>query len=294
MRARRIDPRTIAILMNSPGPYVDAHDKPRLRVSVTGFLDVLGFSQFSTAAGTIEASQAFLEKVSAALSESRAFVRTAFANHPLADPKLWALKFFSDNLVFAFPADGETSAQEEVAQFAIQCVQRYQLQMAVAGFFVRGAMTLGPICLTDEIIFGTSLIESYALESKTSIVPRVILARPLQDVLARTARTASPAAAVSICRDIDGWWFVNYLQAAQGPEGINWDLIERHKMSVLESLTKTTGHDVLPKFGWSCRYHNVFCHWHRDAPGFHERYRIDRVDEQSTIYLLRDITANER
>ena len=64
---------------------------------------------------------------------------------------------------------------QQAAQFAIHCVQRYQLHMALSGFFVRGAMSLGPICLTDEIIFGSSLIESYVLESKTSIVPRVIL-----------------------------------------------------------------------------------------------------------------------
>jgi hypothetical protein len=92
----------------------------------------------------------------------------------------------------------------------------------------------------------------------------------------------------AICRDVDGWWFVNYLQAAVTPTGVDWSLIEQHKLSVLESLSKTTQHDVLPKFGWACRYHNVFCHWHRAAAGYAERYRIDRTDEQSTIYRLSD------
>jgi hypothetical protein len=32
----------------------------------------------------------------------------------------------------------------------------------------------------DEIIFGSALIECYLLESKASIVPRIVLAEPLQ------------------------------------------------------------------------------------------------------------------
>ena len=39
---------------------------------------------------------------------------------------------------------------------------------------------------------------------------------------------------------------------------------------------------------WECRYHNLFCHWHRDAFGYSDRYRHQRVDEQSTICRLSD------
>jgi hypothetical protein len=87
---------------------------------------------------------------------------------------------------------------------------------------------------------------------------------------------------------VDGWWFVNYLQAAMEGGAVRWELIEQHKASILESLSHTTRHDVLPKFGWACRYHNVFCHWHRNDPGYNDKYRISRVDEQSTIYRLED------
>jgi hypothetical protein len=277
--------------MSPAAPYLDSHGKPRLRTSVAGFVDVLGFSRYSTAAGSLEESQQILNRVADAIHESRAFVRSTFDNQPMANPSHWALKFFSDNLVFGFPADGDVAGQVQAARFAIHCVQHYQLHMALRGFFVRGGMTLGPICLTDEIIFGASLIESYILESKSSIVPRVILTKPLEELVAQSTQPGPHGGGDAICRDIDGWWFVNYLQAAQHPGGIDWQLIERHKQSVLESLTKTTEHDVLPKFGWSCRYHNVFCHWHCHDPEFHERFRIDRVDEQSTIHLLRDVVG---
>src|SRR5262249_7385977 len=148
--------------------------------------------------------------------------------------------------------------------------------MTMNGFFVRGALTQGPVCLTDEIIFGSALIECYQLESKASIVPRIVLAEPLQQLVTKSYRAGglNGNADQAICRDVDGWWFVNYLQATQGPDGIQWEFIERHKASILDSLAHTTRHDVLPKFGWACRYHNVFCHWHRDDPGYSDRFRI--------------------
>lgn len=276
--------------MNTSDPFVDPAGKPRLRNSVTGFLDVLGFSQLSAAAGNVEESQQILDRVASAIRDSRASVHNHFIGDPISDPSRWATKFFSDNLALGFPADESDIAQDQIAQFAIRCVQRYQLCMALNGFFVRGAMTLGLICLTDEIIFGPSLIESYALESKTSIVPRVILTKPLQELLVSTG-SASHDTAMSICRDIDGWWFVNYLYAAHSSSGIDWGVIQRHKASVLESIQQTTQHNVLPKYGWSVRYHNVFCNWHRHDPGYADDYRIKRTDEQSKIQLLRDFSG---
>jgi hypothetical protein len=90
----------------------------------------------------------------------------------------------------------------------------------------------------------------------------------------------------SICRDVDGWWFLNYLDAARNGSSINWDFVAHHKESILKCLSATTRHEVLPKYGWACRYHNVFCHWNCDAPGYSEEYRIARADENSTIYRL--------
>jgi len=132
----------------------------------------------------------------------------------------------------------------------------------------------------------------YALPTFGHLTPRIVLAEPLLPLVMKSygasADRLEPAIEQAICRDVDGWWFVNYLDAARDSRGIQWDLIEQHKTSILESLSHTTRHDVLPKYGWACRYHNVFCHWHRDDSGYDDRYRISRVDEQSTIYRLND------
>jgi alcohol dehydrogenase class IV len=111
--------------------------------------------------------------------------------------------------------------------------------MALSGFFVRGAVTLGPLCVTEEIIFGTGLIESYQLEAKAAIVPRVVVTEPVLKAVMTCIQTANNQLLQDnkdlVCRDIDGWWFVNYLQAALEPSGVNWKQIEHHKNAVLAS-----------------------------------------------------------
>ena len=278
--------------MEGTSAYRDEHGAPRVRQSIVGFFDILGFSQTSIACSSVEESQSVLNKIAAAIDDSRQYVREYFAADGGESAGKWALKFFSDNLVLCHAIDEKESSA--AVEFILRCAQRYQLGMAMTGYFVRGALTQGPICLTEEIIFGSALVESYNLESKASIVPRVVLTEELQRVVLESfERDKNSFSGVQplICRDVDGWWFVNYLQAAQTPAGIQWDLIRRHKDSVLASLSRTTRHDVLPKFGWACRYHNVFCHWHSNDPGFSEDCRINRTDEQSTIHRLGDDIA---
>ena len=273
-------------------PYLSGAGCPLLRDSIVGFLDLLGFSHAATANPSLPESQQVLDKIVTAIADSRKFVRESFPEHQIAKADNWAIKFFSDNLSLGHPIDDKIADATTTAWFIIRCAQQYQLRMALNGYFLRGGLTVGPICLTDDIIFGSALIECYKLESQVSIVPRVILSESLVHLLMPPPSTAhcllSPEHRDAICRDVDGWWFVNYLDAAVKGNAINWGFVARHKESVLQSLTSTTRHDVLPKFGWACRYHNVFCHWHRDAAGYADQYRIARTDEQSTIYRLAD------
>jgi hypothetical protein len=274
--------------------YVDEARRPRLRQSIVAFIDILGFSQSSMSCTSLDDAQRLLDKIAAAIDDSRSFVRDYIPEGESTRESRWATKFFSDNLAFGYPCDDEADEDASAAWFIIRCAQRYQLKMTMNGFFVRGALTHGPICLTDEIIFGSALIECYQLESKASIVPRIVLAEPLQQLVTNSYRAGAgrsgPSIEQAICRDVDGWWFVNYLDAAQDARGVHWESVEQHKTSILESLSHTTRHDVLPKYGWACRYHNVFCHWHRDDPGYSDQYRISRVDEHSTMFRLIDTT----
>lgn len=282
-------------MVERPVPYLDGR-QPSLRPSIVGFVDMLGFSAMSTADVDAAQSQQLLARIVTAVESARGVVREYLKTvGDFVAPEGWSVKYFSDNLVLGVPTPLDGAASPETTEFALRCTHRYQLHLALSGFFIRGGLTHGLVCLTDEIVFGPALIDSYLLESKTAIVPRIVVTEPLHRIvgLHRDAQAdVSPAERRDlICRDVDGWWFVNYLDAARtnanGTEaGIDWSAVARHKESILASLSSTTRHDVLPKFGWACRYHNVFCHWHRDEAGYSDRYRIDRVDEQSTIARL--------
>jgi hypothetical protein len=282
-------------MRESATAYLDEAGRPLLRQSVVAFFDILGFSEASTSSAAAIDSQHVLDKIVAAIEDSRDFVRQSFQDSELAKAGHWGIKFFSDNLAFGYPFDGNIADPATTVRFIIRCAQRYELRMALNGYFVRGALTQGLICLTDEIIFGRALVECYQLESKASIVPRVILTEPLRQLILTPGLSDPdqyfPEVRDSICRDVDGWWFLNYLDAACEGSDINWEFVEHHKESILKSLSTTTRHDVLPKFGWACRYHNVFCHWHCKDRGYSDRFRIDRADEQSTIYRLSDTIA---
>src|SRR6478736_3396705 len=187
-----------------PTPYLDAEGRPRLRQSIVAFLDILGFSHVSTSTSKMDDSQYVLDKIVAAIGDSREFVQQSFPNTDFAKPGNWGIKFFSDNLALGYPFDETSAEAETTVQFLIRCAQRYQLRMALNGYFLRGALTIGPVCLTDEIIFGSALIECYQLETKASIVPRVLVTELLHQLVLKSP----PETHDAICRDVDGWWFL--------------------------------------------------------------------------------------
>jgi hypothetical protein len=118
--------------------YLDERGRPRLRESITAFLDVLGFSHTVMTAAEAGQSQQCLASIVAALNDARTFVRESMSGPRLADPQHWAIKFFSDNLLVGYPFDNPTTAPA-AAMFVVQCALRYQMQLALSGFFVRGA-----------------------------------------------------------------------------------------------------------------------------------------------------------
>ena len=90
---------------------MDEAGRPRLRQSIVAFIDILGFSHISTSCATIEDSQRILDKIAAAIEDSRGFVRQSLPNAENAQDNHWATKFFSDNLAFGYPFDEEVAEQ---------------------------------------------------------------------------------------------------------------------------------------------------------------------------------------
>lgn len=88
---------------------------------------------------------------------------------------------FSDNVVVSIPYDADRVLS------SLESLAKIQLGLAMEGFFLRGAVTIGLLFHDDEIVFGPALNRAYQLESKTAIYPRVLLDGECSDLTSHSS-----------------------------------------------------------------------------------------------------------
>lgn len=88
---------------------------------------------------------------------------------------------FSDNVIVSLPF------QADRVFASLEGLARIQAGVAIAGFFVRGAVTIGKLFHDDQIVFGPALNRAHELESSKAKYPRVILDPKSDDLLFHTA-----------------------------------------------------------------------------------------------------------
>jgi hypothetical protein len=137
---------------------------------IVAFFDILGWKN----------------EIAAAADDPRRVARLAaavrtFNAHGVAVGHAGArLTTFSDNVVFSKPF-----AQGDV-QWLLQSLATTQLGLAVQGFWIRGAVTIGSLHHDEHIVFGPALNRAYHLESKVACYPRILIDAPSFDLLPET------------------------------------------------------------------------------------------------------------
>lgn len=76
---------------------------------------------------------------------------------------------FSDNIAVSIPYSSEFLGS------MVNAMARVQLGLALAGFLVRGAISIGDLVHTQSAVFGPALVRAYELESQRAVYPRVLL-----------------------------------------------------------------------------------------------------------------------
>lgn len=133
---------------------------------LVAFFDILGWKNEIGAAGNDPRHIARLAAAVRMFNANAASVGDAGAR----------LTTFSDNVVFSKPF-----AQGDV-QWLLQSLAITQLGLAVLGFWVRGAVTVGPLHHDEHIVFGPALNRAYYLESNVARYPRILLDKPALNV----------------------------------------------------------------------------------------------------------------
>jgi len=207
------------------------------------------------------------------------------------DNDLHKVVTFTDNIVIAYPIiDTVKDAEWELGQIFSQ-ISGYQLTLAKAGFFVRGAIAIGDVYIDDYVVYGQGLVDAYITESSRARDPRVVLTDAAHEATKIHLKDyADPSRAPQVrqfFRDTDGQLFVNYLERtmiAEDELGPDFESIIEHKQAVERKLKDYTGEPELwSKFAWVANYHNYFCDL---FTYFTDEHKIDMSNFQMRPSLL--------
>jgi len=268
-------------------PY-DAPSGPTLRESVVCFLDVLGYREFFGEDISFESQGETLRQFHQAIKSASEWMdwwKEPEATTPVQQP--FVLKSFTDNIVIAWPIDRD--GEHELGTI-IDHVADFQVTMSTRGFFVRGAVAVGPCYVDDLGVFGSGVLEAYRGESVLARDPRVVImpsARAyIEQHLGYYPYQESAPQNTDLRRDADGQWFVNYLAnliiEEDHPGGVGFHEVELHRDLITQRLQRYAQRPRLwSKYEWLARYHNHFCREWRHL--FDETYLVPLEEARASI-----------
>jgi hypothetical protein len=262
-------------------PYLNEDDSPLLLRSIVAFVDILGYSELSRRE---PASLSFLANIRDAL-------RTAFRSldpnfgAPRGAQRYWMTKTFTDNIVIGLPITFQDGSPE--LGMVLGRLGEFQLQMTLAGFFVRGAVSVNKIYMDDHIVFGPALIEAYDAERTLACDPRIVLANSAREMRYIQERVEITEIVDHqhdmLLMDTDGQLFLNYLQGVvEFEHDMGYPIteyLEKHRDHLLGRLTSFINQPrIWAKYYWCATYHNYFCMGRSDFNEF--KISLDSVTPQ--------------
>lgn len=149
------------------------------------------------------------------------------------EPKV---KIFSDCICISsdcidINVSGEDFTAGNIFSFLLN-IMYIQAELIMNNIFIRGAITINHHYQDDRIIFSPALVRSYRLESKDAIYPRILIDKPVIEMLRQRDYEDNYQLLNSIMKkDADGLVFLDYLEYI---EEFDWDFdqmsyIQNHK-----------------------------------------------------------------
>lgn len=230
-----------------PGAFTAADGTAILRPCAFLFIDILGVREMATGPEA---------------GERLADLNTAL-RRPLGDffapDSPWPAAFFSDTLVMVDPISENESPHFALVGLAIQA-SWIQVNLAAAGFFVRGALTLGPAHLENNLLYGPALVEVYDLERKVAVNPRIVLSSDAVGALGAGLAEEGQEEGSYFRVEQDGSVFIDYLDILLDDPGDPIPFLEAHRDMVRAKLGETMADSrKWEKYRWVADYHDAFC-----------------------------------
>lgn len=265
--------------------YLEA-GKPVHRLSYCAFLDVLGFSaRIRESYKNETAANKLLQEFHAIFDKRIDRIRSE------VDESLLYFKSFSDNVLLAHPCFSEDMESE--FGFILWSISEYQFAMALQGFFIRGGLSVGPLFVDDNSVYGAALIDAYELESKVAVNPIVVLCDNTMKLVDQhlTYYHGEWAPQVRhVLVNADGRYFINYLDECviETDDGLELHTksLEIHRTQIEQALERYAKQpSVFAKFSWLSAYHNHFCDSVSSFPGYSDKLKVGT--EHATVKFKR-------
>jgi hypothetical protein len=279
----------------SRNPYENVEGVPQLQRSVFVFMDILGYENLTRVAELDGTQQELLQRLHSALSKERKDLEgkdEGLAVLKKLTPKDgYALKAFTDNIVIAWPIIDD--AEIELGS-AFSKVAWFQFNMALEGFFIRGAISIGEAYVDDIVVFGDALTQAHTGESRLARDPRIILTESAMTAVKQHLNYYSSSKFApqvrELLQDSDGQWFVNYLETiliAEDEQGPFYEEFLKYKAVVETRLAQHKDNPLIfSKYVWVAGYHNCFCDLYPRY--FSNEHKIDTELFRATPKLIVD------
>ena len=255
--------------------------KPIHKLSYCAFLDILGFSERSRASYKNGTANQLLQDFHSIFKSQIDKLKDETSESQLY------FKSFSDNVLLAHP--NFSKDMESEFGFIIWAIKEYQYAMALKGFFIRGGLSVGPLFIDDNSVYGEALISAYELESKVAVNPIIVLCNETMKLVESHLEFYSGEAAPQM-RDVlvnsDGRYFINYLSESliDTDDGLCLDTrsLRIHKNQIENALAQYSKQpSVFAKFSWLSTYHNYFCDSVSSFPMYSDKLKIS--SDMSTV-----------
>lgn len=229
------------------GVFTDESGDAILRPCALLFIDLLGVSQMATS-----------DDADAKLAELSRLLRMPVGDF-LSPESPWLAAFFSDTLVILDPFSERVEPEVTVIGLALQAAW-VQVNLAMAGFFLRGALTIGEAHLEDDLLFGPALVEAYELERKSAVHPRIVLSDKAADLMKVTMSARGPEEGDYLRVEQDGSVFIDYLDILLDDAEDPVPTLESHRDMVRAKLEEFRSDSRLwDKYRWVAEYHDSYC-----------------------------------
>ena len=240
---------------------------PSLIPTIVCYADILGFRSRTEHAFKSGKERKFLRKIKRSLATAYEQVRAIETSNGL-EPSIFDVKFFTDNIVVAYPLfEPDSDLGEPELGTLLILFAGVQASLASDGFLLRGAIASGDHYQDNDIVYGKALLEAVDLD-KSGGPPRLVIGPSVEPLVLKHLEfyddiRRSPHYSYLLEDPRDGLLFVNYLRVAfeHFPyDRIDNQLLAAHRKEVRRGLREhKSDTSVLKKYKWLATYHDYIC-----------------------------------